>query len=126
MRILVATLFVLVGIVNLLPVTGVLSASRLQALYGIAVTDPDLLILLRHRAVLFGVIGALLVVAACHSPLRSTAIAAGLVSMLSFVVIAFLVGGVNSELRRIVVIDLAASLALVAAAVLWVGFTRSG
>jgi len=111
-------LFLIVGIVNLLPISGVLSASRLQTLYGVLVEDTNLLILMRHRAVLLGIIGALLVASAFHTPLRPISMAAGLVSMLSFVLVAYLVGEFNAELRRVVLVDVAASLLLVAAGVI--------
>ena len=116
METLATTLFLIVGVVNLLPVSGVLSTSRLRALYGVAFEDSNLVILMRHRAVLFGIIGALLVASAFHSPLRPLALVAGLISMLSFVLIAYRVGNYNEALRRIVLVDLAASALLVAAA----------
>ncbi len=115
MNTLATVLYVIVGVVNLLPISGVLSTTRLQALYGVSLADPNLIILMRHRAVLFGVVGALLVAAAFHTPLRPIALAAGLVSMLSFVLVAHLVGEVNTQLRRVVVVDLIASLLLVSA-----------
>ena len=118
MQALSTTLILLAGLVNLLPASGVLSASRLQALYGIAFEDANLLILMRHRAILFGIVGGLLLASAYHAPLRPVAIAAGLVSMLSFVAIAWLVGGANPELRRVVVVDLVASAALLVSALL--------
>jgi hypothetical protein len=118
---LATALYVIVGIVNLLPVSGVLSTSRLRALYGVSVVDPNLIILMRHRAVLFGIVGALLVSAAFHPPLRTLAVIAGLVSMLSFVVIAYLVGEFNAELRRVVIVDLVASLLLVGAGLITIG-----
>ena len=95
-----------VGLVNALPVAGSLSGARLQALYGVALQDPNIVILMRHRAVLFGIVGGLLVGAAFHAPLRGAAYGAGFVSMLSFVLIAWLVGGYNAELRRVVIVDL--------------------
>lgn len=115
---LASILFLLVGIVNLLPVVGVTSAERLSRLYGVAVDGPDLAILLRHRAVLFGIVGALLVAAAFSPGLRSIAVAAGLLSMLSFVAIARLENGANAELRRVAWVDVAASVLLVIAAIL--------
>ena len=114
-QILATALFVLTGIVNLLPVTGVLSTERLQALYGVAFDDPNVIILMRHRAVLFGIVGTLLIAAAFHLPLRPTAVAAGLLSMFSFVVIAQGVGGFNTELRRVVLADVVGSILLVVA-----------
>ena len=108
-------LVLLVALVNLAPVLGVLSAERLQALYGIPIAGPDLEILMRHRALLFAVVGALLVAAAFHPPLRGVAVAAGLFSMLSFAALAWGVGGANEALRRVAWIDVVASLLLVAA-----------
>jgi len=117
-RVLSTLLVLLAGLANLLPVAGVLSAGRLRALYGVGLEDANLVILMRHRAILFGIVGGLLVASAFHAPLRPAALLAGLISMLSFVAIAWLVGGYNAELRRIIVIDLVASALLVAAALL--------
>ena len=113
-----ALLIVLAGLVNLLPVSGVLSASRLETLYGVVLEDANLHILMRHRAILFGIVGGLLLVSAFHLPLRRIGLSIGLISMLSFVLIAGLVGGYNAELQRILVFDLAASVALVCSALL--------
>jgi hypothetical protein len=99
-------------------VLGVLGVARLEALYGVVIQDPNLAILMRHRAVLFGIVGGLLALAAFYPPARPLAIPAGLVSMLAFVAIAGSVGDYNPLLRRVVIVDVAASLALVAAAVL--------
>ena len=116
MRALAATLIFLTGLLHVLPVSGVLSTERLHALYGVAIADPDLAIFMRHRAVLFGIVAGLLIAAAFRPPLRNVAIAVGLVSMLSFVVIAVSLGGYNAELRRVVAVDALGSLLLVAAA----------
>lgn len=118
MRTLVTVLYVLTAVVNLIPVVGVISAERLSSLYGIPVDGADLTILLRHRAVLFGIVGALLMGAAFHVPLRPVAIGAGVVSMLSFVVIAYMVGDFNAALRRVVFVDIGALVLLALAAVL--------
>ena len=117
MRLLATALFLFAGLVNLAPVTGVVSASRLQALYGIAFEEPNLVVLMRHRAVLLGLVGALVVAAAFHPPLRAAAVITGMVSMLSFVLLAWRVAGLDRELTRVVVWDLVASGALLAGAV---------
>jgi hypothetical protein len=111
-------LVLLAAVVNLLPVLGVLSTARLEFLYGLLIQDPNLAILMRHRAVLFGIVGGLLAVSAFHPPLRALGIGAGLVSMLSFVAIAVSVGGYNALLSRVVWVDVVAALGLVIAAVL--------
>ena len=102
----------LAALVNLAPLVGVVSARRLQALYGIPFADPNLVVLMRHRAVLFGIVGALLLVSVFHLPTRPAAVTAGLVSMVSFVGIVFLVGDANAEIRRVMMVDVIASLLL--------------
>jgi hypothetical protein len=125
-RALSTALIVLTGLVNLLPVSGVLSSSRLRALYGVALQDANVIILMRHRAVLFGIVGSLLILSAFHSPLRPVGYAAGFISMLSFVLIAWLAGGYNPELKRVLVVDVVASAALLAALLLERAAVRGG
>ncbi len=55
-----AASFALAGVINIIPVTGVLGAARLQALYGMPFSSGDLLLLMQHRAVMLGSIGGLL------------------------------------------------------------------
>lgn len=76
------------GLVNGLPLLGIAGSGALRAFYGVAVTDPDLLVLMRHRAVLLGLLGAALAGAAVVPSWRLPAIVAGLVSMGVFVVLA--------------------------------------
>lgn len=112
-QILVTILFLLAALINLAPVTGVVSAERLQALYGIPIEGPDLEILMRHRAILFGIVGVFLVVAAFHPPTRNLALVVGLVSMVSYIIVALGVGGYNASLQRIVWVDVAGIVFLV-------------
>ena len=110
----------LAGIIHLFPLPGVLGAGQLTRLYGVSVDDPNLGILLGHRAVLFGLLGALLIAAAFRPDLRAVALIAGLVSTVSFLVIAWGVGGYNAQVARVVVADLlAVVLLLVAAGIEW-------
>ncbi len=112
MQVLSTTLIVLVGVINTLPLVGTVSTKRLQSLYGVAIEDSDLGILMRHRAVLLGIVGGLLIASAFIVSLRPLGIGVGLVSMLSFVLIAWSVGNHNTHLRRVVIVDLVASVAL--------------
>ena len=54
MRYLVSAMLTVVAVINLLPLSGVLGTDRLHALYGVSFDEPNLAILMRHRAVLFG------------------------------------------------------------------------
>ena len=85
---LVRGVLLLVGVVHLLPLAGVLGSGALARLYGLQVEDPNLLWLLRHRALLFGLLGALLVVAAFRAPWQGPALGAAWVSVLGFVALA--------------------------------------
>ena len=51
------------GVIHLLPLQGVLGTGNLARLYGVAVSDPNTAILLQHRALLFGVLGVLMLMA---------------------------------------------------------------
>ena len=59
-QMLISAVLVLVGVVHLLPLIGVLGAARLEQLYQVRIDDPNLLLLMRHRALMFGLLGALL------------------------------------------------------------------
>lgn len=108
MRHLVLVTLIAVGLIHLLPLSGVLGPERLATLYGVSTADPSLLILLRHRAVLFGLLGAFMVFAAFRRPLWNLALAAAFVSLTSFIALAWSVGGYNAHLARVVAVDLAA------------------
>lgn len=100
------------GLINLLPVMGFMSNTRLTALYGIEVEAADLSLLLRHRAVMLGVIGSLLIVCAWRKNLRVAATTSAMVSMLSYIALAFSVGVVNEQLLRVVWVDIGAVVVL--------------
>ena len=116
---------VIVGIIHLLPVTGVLSVARLNALYGIAFDDPNLAILMRHRAVLFGLLGAFLIYAAFRPSLQVPALIAGFVSVVTFLWLAYATGSYSTPIARVVTADIVALICLVIAAAAHV-FSRSG
>ena len=119
-------LVLLAAAINLAPVLGAFAPERMSALYGVNLADPNLQILMRHRAVLFGLVGGLLLVAAFHPPLRSVGYAAGFVSMLSFLLIAWLVGGYSAEIQRVILIDGVGIAALAGAALVHAFWLRTG
>jgi hypothetical protein len=100
------------GVIHLLPFQGVLGTGNLARLYGITVSDPNTAILLQHRALLFGILGALMLMAIPMSSLRIVALSLGFVSAASFIVVAVWVGNYNAEINRVVVADVIASLLL--------------
>lgn len=102
---LLAALLLVAGIIHLLPLVGVLGGERLNALYGLTLNEPNLQILMRHRAVLFGLLGALLVAAAFVPGLRGPALLGGLVSVIAFLLLAWSAPLYNEALQRVVVAD---------------------
>lgn len=110
---LVAGGLALAGIVNLLPIMGAAGVGWLRSLYGFEISSPDLEILLRHRAILFGILGVLLLAAVFRRELRGAAALAAAASMASFIAIALMVGGYGPAITKIVVADIIGLLALV-------------
>jgi hypothetical protein len=108
--------FAAAGVLNLYPLVGVLGAARLQSLYGVPVPSGDLELLMRHRAVLLGLVGATLLCAALRPVLRPFAALLGLVSMLSFVALGAAAAAPGAAIMRVLWADVIGSLVLLAAA----------
>lgn len=113
--VLIGGLMILVGVIHLLPLVGALGPARLEALYGLPMEDPNLEILMRHRAVMFGLLGGLFVYAALDATVQPLAFGIAGVTILSFLAIARSVGGYNDKLARVVLADRVALAALVIA-----------
>ena len=119
MRHILSLCLIIVGIIHLLPLVGVLGAERLQSLYGIALGDSNLVLLMRHRAVLFGIVGVLCVAAAFWPALQLAALVVGSVSVVSFLALAAVSGPLNTSVGRVVTADWVALAALVLAIALY-------
>ena len=119
------SLVLIAAAINLAPVLGSVSTDRMSAFYGVDLQSANLQILMRHRAVLFGVVGGLLIVAAFHPPVRMLGYVVGFVSMLSFLLIAWLVGEYGAEIRRMIFIDAVGVVALAGAGLVHLLWLRS-
>ncbi len=112
----VAAVLILTGAIHLAPVTGLFGADRLKGLYGVDVSGAaELELLLRHRAVLFGLLGACLVASAFRPELHGPALIVALVSVGSFLWLAAPVDALAPALRRVQLIDYGVLLALLVA-----------
>lgn len=114
----IAVLLGVAGVIHLLPLSGLLGAERLVSLYGLPFDDANLQIMMRHRALLFGLLGAFLLLAAFRMEYRVLAIGAGLASAVSFLWLAWSTGGYNAAVGRVVAADVLAIACLAAALVL--------
>ena len=109
---LAAAMLALAGLLKLVPVSGVLGAEVLQRLYGVAIPAPDLLLLMRHRAILLGLVGALLIAAIFERAWRPPAFAVGLVSAASFLALGWPPGQLSAALRQVFCLDVVVAAAL--------------
>ena len=114
----IAISYFLAGVVNTIPAIGVISSARLTSLYGIDVVSDDMSLLLRHRAVLFLIVGLLLLTSVFIDSLRLVSGLAGLLSMVSFALLAWSLPEINASLQRIVTVDIIASVLLLLALIL--------
>ena len=124
MKHLVSAMLVVVAIIHLLPLSGVLSSDRLTALYGLNFNEPNLVILMRHRAVLFGILGVFFLFAALQPQLQVAAFAIGFVSVISFLWLAWSVGEYNAQVARVFAADIVALACLTVGAVVYVAMDR--
>lgn len=106
------------AIIHLLPVVGLAGSDSIQRLYGIAAPDPNTLLLLRHRALLFALVAVPLLVAILQPGWRLPAMTGALVSIVSFLVLATMVPTLTPALRRVALVDLLPLLMLLPALLL--------
>ena len=111
----ITTMLIVVAIIHLLPVSGVISAERLAALYGVSFDEPNIEILVRHRAVLFGMLGVFIFYSAFQPKLFLPALIAAAVSVISFLFIAWSVGEYNNEVGRVFMADVVALICIMVA-----------
>lgn len=126
MRRIVTLALLIVAVIHLLPLSGVLGGERLAALYGMAFDEPNLAILMRHRAVLFGLLGIFLLVAAFRRAFQPMGFVAGFASVLSFLWLAWSAGEYNAAIGRVVVADVVALACLIVGLVVWLIVERRG
>ena len=94
------------GIINAIPVLLAFLPSKITESYGISLPDANYELLLRHRALLFGIIGGLMIYSAISKKYYDLATLVGMVSMVSFVLLYLMVDGeVNAALTKVMQID---------------------
>ena len=120
MRFILPIMLLVVGVIHILPLSGVLSAARLFDLYGISFEDPNLEILMRHRAVLFGLLGIFLICSIFIPNFQLAALIAGFVSVISFLYLSYSISGYNDQVSRIVMADKVALVCLVIGSISYV------
>ena len=113
-------LMLVVAVIHLLPISGFFGVEQLASLYEIEITDGNLEILMRHRAMLFGILGVFLAYAAFKPSIQPIAFFAAFISVASFFFLSFSIGEFNDAIRKVIIVDIVAFVALVGAIAIYV------
>ena len=104
------------GAIHFAPIIGVLGNEQLLALYHVDISatggaaSNDLLLLMRHRAILFGIIGSFIICAAFNRPMQFWALISAQINIFSFIALCLLNGNVNESLNKIMLMDILAEI----------------
>ncbi len=106
----------LAAIIHLLPLAGLTSIATLQRLYDLPALDAGSVLLLQHRAWMFGLFGGALLWAIWRPQWRAPAITLVLLSDIGFLLLAAWAWPLQPALQRVVAFDAAAIVLLGVAA----------
>lgn len=95
----------MVGLINFVPVAGILGAQKLENAYDIVLSSNDLVILMRHRALLFGLVGGFVLYSVFVPVYQKPAMVMAGISMVGFAVIVFFEGGYNGAISKVLIAD---------------------
>ena len=101
-------LFWVLGFVHLVPMIAAIMPSQIAKLYGVVPSDNTQVVLLQHRALLLGLVGAACAFAAHNEAVRWPTLIGAVISMASFIILCVLQDQMGGALRKIALVDLAA------------------
>ena len=96
----------LVGLINFIPVFGILSVEKLISAYAVSIEGNDMAILLRHRALLFGILGGFIIFSAFKPHYQTVAMVMAGISMIGFAYLVLSTGSYNTAISKILVFDI--------------------
>jgi hypothetical protein len=103
----IVTALTLSAAVHLLPASGLFSSAQLTALYGPAAADTSVQLLLKHRALLFGLLALLCAAAVVWPSLRGVALVLACGSVAGFLLLAGRPDSLTPALQRVFWVDAA-------------------
>jgi hypothetical protein len=114
----ILVLLFVVSLINFLPVFGVLSAEKLTSAYAVNLVGNDIMILMRHRALLFGIVGGFIFFSLFKPLYQEAAMTMAAISMVGFLYFIWAADGHNDALSKIALIDVIGIICLFLAAIL--------
>lgn len=94
------------GIINFIPSFIAFLPTKITLSYGIKVPDQNFELLLRHRGILFGIVGGFMLYSVFAKKHYDLATLFGLISMVSFLILFYLTKGeINKELTGVMKVD---------------------
>ena len=93
------------GIINFIPSLIAFWPDKISKSYGIEIPDSNFELLLRHRAILFGIVGGLMIFSVFSKKYYDLSVILGLISMVSFLILYFSIDGINKELAIVMKLD---------------------
>ncbi len=117
-------LLFIVGVINFLPVFGLFSANQMAQVYAVDLANNELQMLMRHRALLFGIIGGFVLCALFKPKYQPVAMIMAGISMVGFLVLVWMVGDTNEAILNVTRVDVVGILCLVLAALIKYGFNK--
>jgi len=95
------------GLINIIPSILAFLPHKIGESYGIEIPNANYELLFRHRAVLFGIVGGIMIYSAISKKNYSLAFCIGFISMVSFIILFQLSNGaINSELKKVMRVDI--------------------
>ncbi len=105
---LIPILFWMLALGHLVPMIAALLPSQITKLYGVVPDDKTQIVLLQHRALLLGLVGAACALAAHNQAVRWPALIGASLSMSAFILFCLFHNQMGGPLRKIALVDLAA------------------
>jgi len=119
------TCLLIVGLINFVPLAGILSVDKLMSAYSITLEGNDIAILMRHRALLFGILGGFILFSAFKSLYQTAAMIMAGISMIGFALLVLTIGGYNDAIAKVLLFDIVGIVVLLVAVLLKYGFKKN-
>lgn len=119
-----AVSLLVVGLINFLPIIGLLGVKKLEAIYKISLASNDLVILMQHRALLFGLLGGFILYSVFVPIYQNAAIVMAAASMIGFAALVLILGSTNSAILKVLYVDYVGIFCLALAVILKYGFSN--